>query len=179
LHPGPRSIHPDFDWRPEGQTLAAMPPYDVDRDRVSPRSSDMQTLATLEEKLLRTDLNAAGWFEIPVRDLARAKSFYEHLLGIQLDTMPKQEGCEYEMAMFPGKMEQSGATGCLSKGPEATPSDKGTLIYFNVTDIDSVLDRVRQYGGKVLREKQEIGEYGFIGIFEDPEGNRLGIHSMK
>jgi uncharacterized protein len=139
----------------------------------------MQAQTTLEEQLLRTDLNAAGWFEIAVSDLDRAKTFYEHTLGIQLETMPKQEGCEYEMAMFPGKMERSGATGCLSKGPLASPSNKGTLVYFNVTDINAVLTRVRQNGGKVIREKLNIGEYGFIGIFEDTEGNRLGLHSMK
>lgn len=139
----------------------------------------MQAQATMEETLLRTDINAAGWFEVPVTDLARAKTFYEHTLGIQLETMPKQEGCEYEMAMFPGKMDRWGASGCLCKGPMASPSNKGTLVYFNVADIEAVLDRVRRSGGKVIREKRNIGEYGFIGIFEDTEGNRLGLHCLK
>lgn len=129
-----------------------------------------------EERLLRSDVNAAGWFEIPVRELDRAKTFYEHVMGVQLEP---QRMCDYDLAMFPGKMDLKGAAGCLSKGPEAEPSNKGALVYFNVTDIDATLGRVRQYGGKVIREKLSIGEHGFIAIFEDTEGNRLGIHSMK
>jgi len=31
--------------------------------------------------------NALNWFEIPVTDFARAKIFYEKVLGIVIDTM--------------------------------------------------------------------------------------------
>jgi predicted enzyme related to lactoylglutathione lyase len=34
-------------------------------------------------------------------------------------------------------------------------------------------------GGKIIIPKMAIGEYGFIGHFEDTEGNRIGLHSMK
>jgi hypothetical protein len=34
-------------------------------------------------------------------------------------------------------------------------------------------------GGRVLNPKMSIGEYGFIGHFADPEGNYIGLHSMK
>lgn len=135
----------------------------------------MQAQNITEERLLRSDTNVAGWFEIPVTDLERAKTFYERVFGVQLDL---QKMGDYDMAMFPWKMEFKGAAGCLSKGPEATPCNKGTLVYFSVTDIEAVLGRVRQYGGTVIREKMGIGEYGFIGILEDTEGNRLGLHSM-
>lgn len=136
----------------------------------------MQTQSTQEETLLRTDTNAAVWFEIPVSDLERAKVFYEHVLGVQLQS---QRMDEYDLEMFPGKMELGGAAGCLSKGPAAKPSSKGTMIYFSVTDIDAVLNRVRRNDGKIIREKLSIGEHGFIGVFEDTEGNTLGLHSMK
>lgn len=134
----------------------------------------MQTQAVRKEQLLRCDVNAAGWFEIAVRDLKRAKAFYESVFGIELDV---QRMGDYDLAMFPMKMEFGGAAGCLSKGPEAEPSHKGTLVYFSVTDINAVLARVRESGGKVLREKVSIDKYGYIGLFEDTEGNRLGLHS--
>jgi hypothetical protein len=50
-------------------------------------------------------------------------------------------------------------------------------VYFNVSDINAVLDRVREAGGGVLRVKESIGEEGFIALFEDTEGNHLGLHS--
>ena len=38
---------------------------------------------------------------------------------------------------------------------------------------------VEKSGGKVLKEKFSIGNYGFCGICEDTEGNTIGFHSMK
>jgi predicted enzyme related to lactoylglutathione lyase len=32
---------------------------------------------------MEKEFNPVGWFEIPVKDMARAKAFYEHLFGIQ------------------------------------------------------------------------------------------------
>lgn len=34
-------------------------------------------------------------------------------------------------------------------------------------------------GGKVMREKFSIGQYGFIALVFDTEGNMFGLHSMK
>jgi predicted enzyme related to lactoylglutathione lyase len=38
---------------------------------------------------------------------------------------------------------------------------------------------VAERGGKVLRAKTGIGEYGFVGHFEDSEGNRVALHSRN
>ena len=75
--------------------------------------------------------------------------------------------------------EGQGAAGTLLKGEGYTPSNSGTLIYFAVEDIDSTLKKIQQNGGKTLQAKMSIGEYGFIGLFQDCEGNRIGLHSMK
>ena len=39
--------------------------------------------------------------------------------------------------------------------------------------------RVHKAGGRVYREKWSIGEYGFISLVVDSEGNMIGLHSMK
>lgn len=57
------------------------------------------------------------------------------------------------------------------------PSYEGSLVYLSVDDVTAALDRVRSAGGKVITEKMSIGEYGFVGHFEDTEGNRVGLHS--
>ena len=65
------------------------------------------------------------------------------------------------------------------KGPTYEPSRSGTLVYISVDDINEVLRRAAANGGKVLLPKRSIGEWGFIGHFEDTEGNRVAIHSMQ
>ncbi len=120
--------------------------------------------------------NPVNWFEIPVNDLSRATEFYEGIFGIELSL---NEMGPSKMAWFPMVKEGSGAAGTLMKAEGYSPSDQGTLIYFSVDDIEDVLKKVNAKGGKTLESKMSIGEHGFIGIFEDTEGNRVGIHSTK
>jgi hypothetical protein len=39
--------------------------------------------------------------------------------------------------------------------------------------------RVVPAGGKVLRPKFSIGDFGFISLVIDSEGNPIGLHSMS
>ena len=118
--------------------------------------------------------NAADWFEIPVRDLARAKAFYTRVLGIEMIEM---EMGPAKMAMFPPDPSATGSGGTLIEGEDYTPSKDGSLVYLAVDDIDAALGRVKQAGGKVLVPKMNIGEHGNIAHFEDSEGNRVALHS--
>ena len=118
--------------------------------------------------------NPVGWFEIPVIDLDRAVAFYEHVFQI---TMVEQPKGKYEMAWFPMKEGAFGACGTLVMGEGHAPSPNGVLIYFSVPDVDAALMRVEDRGGRVLQRKSSIGEYGFIGLLIDSEGNRIGLHS--
>jgi predicted enzyme related to lactoylglutathione lyase len=54
----------------------------------------------------------------------------------------------------------------------------GTLVYFNCGDCAVEASRVEAAGGRVYKEKFAIGEYGFIAIAADTEGNTIGLHSM-
>jgi predicted enzyme related to lactoylglutathione lyase len=56
----------------------------------------------------------------------------------------------------------------------------GVLIYLNGNpDVQNVLDKVEKAGGKIMVPKTEISpEYGFMGVFLDTEGNRIGLHSI-
>ena len=120
--------------------------------------------------------NPVNWFEIPVNDLSRATKFYETIFDTELSL---NEMGPSKMAWFPMEREGSGSGGSLHKTEGYTPSAQGTLVYFSVDDIEGVLSKVEKNGGKKLEEKSSIGEHGFIAIFQDTEGNRIGIHSMK
>jgi hypothetical protein len=62
--------------------------------------------------------------------------------------------------------------------PGVASGGTGTLVYFGCTDCAVEGSRVAAAGGKVHREKMSIGEYGFIVLAVDTEGNVFGLHSL-
>ncbi len=120
--------------------------------------------------------NPVVWFEIPVKDLKRARKFYEKVFGMELT--PEEMG-PYSMTLFPWAEDAPGAAGSLIKGETYKPSHSGTVVYFSVDDIGEALRKINANGGSTVLPKKSIGKYGFIAHFEDTEGNRLALHSMK
>ena len=120
--------------------------------------------------------NPVNWFEIPVLDLDRATRFYESVFGY---TFTPQTMGPYSLAFFPLTEGVPGATGALIKGGVYKPSRTGTILYFSVDDIEDILNKVTASGGKTVLPKKGIGQHGFIAQFDDTEGNRLALHSMK
>ena len=53
-----------------------------------------------------------------------------------------------------------------------------TLIYFSCDDCANEASRLVESGGKIHEAKTAIGEYGFIVLAFDSEGNMIGLHSM-
>lgn len=120
-------------------------------------------------------MNPVNWFEIPVSNIERAKTFYEKVFGYELSM---NEIGRMKMVWFPMTEDATGATGTLIKAEGYTPSHEGTLVYFSVDDIEGTLKKVNEQGGKILKQKMSIGEWGFVAHFEDCEGNRVALHSM-
>ena len=130
-------------------------------------------------KKIDSQTNILTWFEIPVSDVDRAKTFYETILDIQ---MVKRKDGNNEAVFFPYNPDVIQATsgrvtGVLSKSYENTPSDKGTLVYINASpDIQKVLDKVENAGGKIVVPRTKINA-GFISVIIDSEGNKVGLHA--
>ncbi len=125
--------------------------------------------------------NVVGWFEIYVNDINRAKDFYESVFKLKLTDLAMADGGEgMKMLTFPmDKFDSPGATGALVKMEGYGPVSGGTIVYFNSEDCSIEEGRVEAAGGKILKPKQDIGEYGFISLINDTEGNIIGLHSMK
>lgn len=118
--------------------------------------------------------NPVNWFEIPVRDMARAAAFYEQVFGV---TLVLNELGAMQMAWFPLTPGVSGAGGTLIQGDGYEPSQFGVLVYFEVADVEATLSVIESLGGRALMAKTSIGEHGHIAHFEDCEGNRIALHS--
>jgi uncharacterized protein len=129
------------------------------------------------------DMNSVGWFEIYVKDMQRAKAFYEAVFGRKLEKLDNSGGSGAsdvsEMWAFPGKPDSAGATGALVKMENGPSGVGGVLVYFVCEDCTVEAGRVAKNGGKVVKDKFSIGQYGNIAFVTDTEGNMIGLHSMK
>lgn len=123
--------------------------------------------------------NVICWFEIIATDFDRACRFYETILGHAPNSMQPMDMPPGKMAFFPSTMDMDGVSGAIwYDGGHSRPSMTGTRIYLNCNgNLDEVIARIEPAGGKVLQPKMSIGEFGFICMFADTEGNFIGLHS--
>lgn len=122
--------------------------------------------------------HAISWFEIPAANLERAQKFYETIFDISLAPMDLPN---IKMRMFPLDDPMNGVGGAVveSGGFHKPSATDGPLIYLNGNpDVQQILDRVAAAGGTIMVSKTEISpDYGFMAVFIDTEGNRIGLHS--
>lgn len=121
-------------------------------------------------------VNPVGWFDINVANLNRAKKFYETVFNVLLTDAPAEWG---KQSFFPFNPESPNISGALVEKADFVPGNNNTIIYFETEDIIKEEQRIKKAGCKVLQSKMNIGEFGFISIFLDTEGNVVGLHSRK
>jgi uncharacterized protein len=123
--------------------------------------------------------NAISWFEIPVADLDRAQKFYETIFGIKMIPI---EMDHFKMRMFPIDNPMEGIGGALVQVIDfyKISATDGVLIYLNANpDVQVVVDKIEKAGGKIEVPKTQISpEHGYMAVFIDIEGNRIGLHSV-
>lgn len=120
-------------------------------------------------------VNPVGWFEIYVDDMKRACSFYEGVFQMKLARLVN---IGVELFVFPKGMSEYGAPGALVKMEGVTPGGNSVLVYFSCQDCAVESGRVEKFGGRIFKDKFSIGEFGFIALCIDTEGNMFGMHSL-
>lgn len=122
--------------------------------------------------------NAIGWFDIYVSDMDRATDFYQAVFKKTLEVMKDPTDSNVQMKAFPTDMGVYGAGGALVQREGANPGVGGTTVYFGVEDCSIEEARVSDAGGQVIRPKMSIGDFGWISLCMDTEGNMFGLSSM-
>lgn len=117
-----------------------------------------------------------SFFEIPTLDFRRAVQFYETILRIKMSITE----CEPEkMACFP--KEGGFAPGAVIWAEGYSPAIKGTGVHIslNVDDIEKTLALIESNGGKMICPKAKIHAEGrgYFAVFNDTEGNQIGLYS--
>jgi predicted enzyme related to lactoylglutathione lyase len=124
--------------------------------------------------------HAISWFEIPTSDIARAQTFYETVLGIQMTAM---DFPNLQMRVFPVQdpTDPHAVSGALTYAPGFyQPQANGTLVYLNGNpDVQLILDKVVAAGGTIVVPKTHISDQiGDMAVILDTEGNRVAFHNV-
>ena len=120
--------------------------------------------------------NPVRWFEIYVQDMNRARRFYESVFNVTLERLNSPD---VEMWSFPMQMDQMGTAGSLVRIEGVPSGGNSTIVYFACADCGVEESLVEKHGGKIRRAKMSIGEYGYVSLVYDTEGNMIGLHSMQ
>ena len=104
--------------------------------------------------------------EIPTSNLEQSGDFYGKLFGWKITPMPEMNYGLWEPSERPGG-------GFSPIGPDVAPGQ--VLIHVASEDIEADLERAQTLGATVLREKTEIPDIGWWGVFRDPSGNSMAL----
>ena len=128
---------------------------------------------------MEKNANALNWFEIPAKDITRAKKFYESIFAINMQDMGEMMGMK--MVGFPSEMGNGKVSGGLVQSEMHKPSTEGAVVYLNANpSIQTVIDRIETAGGKVVMPKTQISpEIGCMAFFIDSEGNKVALHAQN
>lgn len=107
-------------------------------------------------------------FEIPADDPARAIKFYKDVFGWKID---KWDAPVDYWLVTAGEDGEPGINGAIMPR-EGENKIRDTI---SVESYDKFAKKIESEGGKMLTEKMTIPGMGFNGLFQDTEGNVMGI----
>jgi predicted enzyme related to lactoylglutathione lyase len=100
----------------------------------------------------------------PVKDIARAKTLYTRLLGVQpIMDQPYYVGfrvADQDIGLDPNGHSQ-GMTGAVA--------------YYEVDDIKKTLQSLLDAGAQVQQDVKDVGGGKLIAIAKDADGNQIGL----
>jgi uncharacterized protein len=119
-------------------------------------------------------MNSVFHFHIPVNDIKRAKEFYEKNFGWCINKMSDYDYYRINIVGLDGNKLPKG-NGVINGGMLKREGNEQVMIVIEVNSIDEILKKVIKNKGKIIFEKQKIGEIGYYARFEDTERNIVAL----
>jgi predicted enzyme related to lactoylglutathione lyase len=109
-----------------------------------------------------------AFFEIGVGDAERGRRFYEDLFGWRFERGPSGEGWVI-------------ATPNVAGGMHGGDAGASPYVFFEVDDMETALQRVRELGGSVEEldvegEEESQARFGRFKLCRDDQGSAFGLH---
>jgi uncharacterized protein len=108
--------------------------------------------------------DSLAWNDLITRDLDAAKRFYTEWMGWTLEEMPGSGGYH---VIRNGERSNGGMQPFRPGMPDDVPSH--WMPYFGTEDLDSLLARIPELGGRVLVGRMDLPA-GSFAVFTDPQG---------
>lgn len=120
------------------------------------------------------------WVELYTPDVAAAAAFYQATLGLETSAAPFPGGT-YTCVNPAGAGEDSMFGGIVPLADDPTEAESGPywLPYFEATDVDAVVARAQELGGRLRMPATDVEGVGRIARLADPYGARFAVIRSK
>ena len=106
------------------------------------------------------------------KDSSQTQKWYGDLFGWKIDAMPFPGAPEGETYGIVSAQDGKGIGGGVGASMDGQPAIR---IYIEVDDPQAYLDKAVKAGAKVLMPVTEIPNMVTMALFEDPDGNVMGL----
>lgn len=103
----------------------------------------------------------------PVSDMARARAFYEHVLGLHVSDNHRDVWVEYDVG---------GSTFAITTTDMGhVPGAKGAVVAFEVSDLDAFVQRMKELAVSFVTEPFDTPVCR-MAVIADQDGTHLTLH---
>lgn len=107
--------------------------------------------------------------EFSARDREKAGAFYSEVFGWEFQHMP-----EFNYSTFSPDPNAAALGGGINTASADYPL--GTVVFYVGTDdIEATLAKAESCGAKAILPKMEVTGMGWMAMFLDPDGNKIGL----
>lgn len=114
-------------------------------------------------------IGAPVWIDLMAADKTGAEAFYTTLLGWTAEA-PNEEFGGYQNFQLDGER----VAGLMARGEDGPPTDFWS-VYLHVADAAATVAAVRDHGGAVFLDAQQVGDLGTMAVVGDPGGAVIGL----
>ncbi len=112
-------------------------------------------------------INSIAFFAYPVSDIARARRFYESILGLKMTQNFRDEWLEYDLG--------DSTFAITTMDMKHQPGARGGTIAFEVDDLDAFVKQLKEQDVIFTADVLQTPVCR-LAIVADPDGNEVLIH---